>query len=266
MNNQILFFECGRSRFDPDANAFILAAGITNTTQKTAINTLVISLKANNLWTKLKAVYPIVGGTASSHKFNLKNPLDTNAAFRLTFTNVTHSSSGITGTSGQVNTFLNASTDLSINSTHLSNYCVTNTTGGTGMVDMGASVNVGNTSFALYQRFTNIAVFESPTTSSNVRVQFANTDSRGFYIGSRTANNSAKIYRNGTSIVTNTTLLTSAMPNSAIGFLYFPGSGIPYYSDRTYAFFTIGDGLNDTEALNLYNAIQAFQTTLGRQV
>ena len=53
--------------FDADAQAFITAAAITNANQQTAINTLVVSLKSYGLWTKMKAIYPFVGGSASSH-------------------------------------------------------------------------------------------------------------------------------------------------------------------------------------------------------
>ena len=79
-----------------DAQAFITAAGITDPTQQSAIITLVSDLKAYGIWTKFKAIYPIVGGTASQHKFNLKDPRDLDAAFRLTFaTGYTHSSTGM---------------------------------------------------------------------------------------------------------------------------------------------------------------------------
>jgi len=37
-----------------------------------AINELVKDLKSNNLWDKMKSIYPFVGGTVSSHRFNLK--------------------------------------------------------------------------------------------------------------------------------------------------------------------------------------------------
>jgi hypothetical protein len=83
---------------DPDAQAFITAAAITDPTQQTAINTLVVDLKGYGIWTKSKALYPFVGGTASQHKFNLKDPRDLDAAFRLVFTGGwTHSSNGILG-------------------------------------------------------------------------------------------------------------------------------------------------------------------------
>ena len=70
---------------DPNAAAFIAAAGITNSTEIAAINTLTLSLKSNNLWNNLQVIYPFVGGTAASSKWNLKDPRDLDAAFRLSF-------------------------------------------------------------------------------------------------------------------------------------------------------------------------------------
>ena len=55
---------------DADADAFIAAAGITDATQKSAINTLVVGLKADSLWTKMKAIYPFVGGTVNWVRVN----------------------------------------------------------------------------------------------------------------------------------------------------------------------------------------------------
>jgi hypothetical protein len=75
----------GAPAFDSDAQAFITATAITDTTQQNAIDALVIGLKTDLLWTKMLAVYPFVGGTATTCKYNLKNPLDTDAAFRLNF-------------------------------------------------------------------------------------------------------------------------------------------------------------------------------------
>ena len=58
---------------DADAAAFLAAAGITDATITSAINTLVIDMKDDGLWSKMDAIYPFVGGTATTHKFNLKN-------------------------------------------------------------------------------------------------------------------------------------------------------------------------------------------------
>jgi hypothetical protein len=66
---------------DADAMAFISAAGISDTTQVTAIDNLVFNLKQNNLWNKMYAIYPFVGGTSEiNHKYNLKDPRDLDEA------------------------------------------------------------------------------------------------------------------------------------------------------------------------------------------
>jgi hypothetical protein len=41
--------------------------------------------------------------------------------------------------------------------------------------------------------------------------------------------------------------------------------GYGYYANQ-FAFASIGDGLTNTEAANFYTAVQAYQTTLSRQV
>ena len=99
--------------YDPDAQAFFTASGLTGATELNAVNQLVLDLKGFGIWTKMKAIYPMVGGTAALHKWNLKDPQDTNAAFRLVFTGGwTHSSTGAlpNGTNAFANTYLDSAT------------------------------------------------------------------------------------------------------------------------------------------------------------
>lgn len=58
---------------DADAVSFINDAGLTNVIEKIAIQNLVISLKNENLWTKMVAIYPFVGSSAFSHRLSLRN-------------------------------------------------------------------------------------------------------------------------------------------------------------------------------------------------
>jgi hypothetical protein len=74
-----------RSTCPVEALKFIDSSGITNQTEKDAICTLVKQLKDSSLWTSMLAIYPFVGGTASSSKWNLVNPVNSNSAFRLDF-------------------------------------------------------------------------------------------------------------------------------------------------------------------------------------
>ena len=88
--------------YDPDAQAFFTAVeggGDTlTTTEKEATNQLVLDLKSASLFSVFDAFYPFVGGTSSSHKWNLLDPQDTDAAYRITWLGgMTHSSTGIKG-------------------------------------------------------------------------------------------------------------------------------------------------------------------------
>ena len=258
------------SSTDADAQAFITAAAIIDPTQQAAINTLVVDLKGYNIWTKMKALYPFVGGTAASHKFNLKNPLDTDAAFRLVFNGGwTHSANGAlpNGTNGYADTFLTPSTQLTAANHHISLYSRTDVSGT--VYDMGCGENDGSRLTNLFLRRTgDTAGFDAGTFSTN-RNTFSNTDSRGFYCGSVIVNTSSKYYKNGAN--QNTKTLTPAnllLGNSKLflGGSNVTGSGALFFSSKQIAFASIGDGLSDTEAANFYTAVQAFQTALNRNV
>jgi hypothetical protein len=70
-------------------------------------------------------------------------------------------------------------------------------------------------------------------------------------------------YRNGTKVINNA-LLVSNLENSNLYLSSRGGSSL--YSSKECAFASIGDGLDDTQASNFYTAVQAFQTTLSRQL
>jgi hypothetical protein len=74
--------------YDADAQAFIdqiqNVEGITlSSTIQDAINDAVVSLKAFSIWSKCDAIYPFVGADEDSHKYNLKDPRDLDAAYRI---------------------------------------------------------------------------------------------------------------------------------------------------------------------------------------
>ena len=73
------------STFDDDALAFLSAASITDPNERSAVNNLVVQMKNHGIYSQMEAVYPFVGGSASSHKFNLLDPQDSDAAHRINF-------------------------------------------------------------------------------------------------------------------------------------------------------------------------------------
>jgi hypothetical protein len=250
----------GTPAVDPDAQAFITAAAITDPTQQGAINTLVTDLKGYSIWTKFKAIYPIVGGSASSHAVNLKTP----GTYNLTFaTGVTHSSNGMVsnGTTGYANTNFTPSTDgMLLNSAHLSFYSRTDSN--VYEVEMGNWNNTASTLILIRQAGSGTVRMNN----GPANVDFLNTNAQGFYLSNRTASNIIKAFKNGVSQVTSSQV-SNSLPNNNIFLLAFNNAGlINYYSTKECAFASIGDGLTDTEAANFYSAVNAYQVALSRNI
>jgi hypothetical protein len=258
--------------YDPDAQAFFTASGLTGATNLTAINNLVVALKGYGIWTKMKAIYPFIGGTSALHKWNLKDPQDTNAAFRLVFNGGwTHSSTGAlpNGTNGWANTFLSPSTSLTNNNTHISYYSRTNTLGpNKGLI----GCSTGGSSLPLYTIYgrsgSNVFFMDSYNYNTN-RNQGAEPTGQSFLLSTRISSASFKSFRNNTLVATgvnaNVDNVTGISFAISIGALNLNGA-VSQFSDFQCAFSSIGDGLTDTEAANFYTAVQAYQTTLSRQV
>jgi hypothetical protein len=244
---------------DSDAQAFLNAAVITDTTQATAVNNLVIGLKADSLWTKMAAIYPMVGGTATAHSYNLKNT----AANQITWSGgITHSSTGVlfNGTNGFGDSNFNVNTYKDNN--HLSYYIRTNLD--EVRVDAGLIGSIGQY-FDVESRISNVGYFGNHIAATNVN--FAVTDSRGLWLNTRTTSTLQKVYKNGTSQGSNTSSGTTAINgNVYFGARNVVGTGANLYSTKETAFASIGDGLTDTDAANLYTRVQTYQTALSRNV
>jgi hypothetical protein len=208
----------------------------------------------------MKALYPFVGGTSSTHKFNLKDPLDTDAAFRLVFSGgVTHASTGATfnGTNGFADTKLASNGVLPQNSTHFSAYSRTNNTSGGYMVANGNAGASGECKiFARWfdnNCYTGINTFGQNPTS--------NSDSRGYFIVNRSSATQHSVVIRGTKTDFNTN--SSGLNTNTFRIC---SSISTAYDNKEIAFASIGDGLTTTELGNLNTAVQAFQTALSRNV
>jgi len=250
---------------DADALSFITAAAITDTTQKNAINTLVTDLKGYGIWSKMKAIYPFVGGTATTHKFNLKDPRDLDAAYRLTFSGGwTHSSTGAlpNGTTGYANTFYKPSDGL-LDSTHMSYYSRTAAPASTA-IDMGSYV--GTVYHHAHIKYTGGVMYGLLNTSTVYSTSMPGDVSQGLYTFSKISSATIQSYKNG--VLKSTLGSTSSSRNTANIYL---GAGnntgiASQFGTKESAFASIGEGLTNSESTNLYTAVQKFQTTLGRQV
>jgi hypothetical protein len=265
--NLVNTLQISLNRVDLDALAFISSAGITDPIQTSAITTLVSDLKNYNLWNKLKIVYPFIGGTSFSHKFNLIDPQDNNTSFRLNFSGSwTHSSTGIkgNGSTTYANTYFLPNSNLSFDNQHYCVYKQTNVTSKTYACDYGTSLADGPNSIAFYSKGLSsflISINDNFFTSSPT----VNTNG-GLYTLNRIGA-TRTLYRNNTTYqAISITPNNSSVPVLHIGARNDGSNPARDANDTTISFFSAGDGLTDTEAANLYTVVQKFQTTLGRQV
>jgi hypothetical protein len=256
------FMQSQGAAIDPDAAAFFArvtaAGGTLSATEQTAVNTLVLDLKANSLWTPMKAIYPMVGASAAACAQNLKS-----SSFTGTFTSGwTFASTGVTGngTSAYMDNGMTSAANLSLNSAHIAYYSRTNS---------GATmVMAGTQSLYVLARFTNYHANNS--VESDLGGINTGSTSAGFFMSNRTIGTEMKYQING-SIQTDSTTTAATASIQASQSLYMGCQntatfGVRFYNNFSTAWYSIGDGLTDTQASNFYTAVQAFQTTLSRNV
>lgn len=245
--------------FDADALAFFgrvtTAGGSLSTTEKNAVNQLVLDMKSYGIWTSMKAIYPMVGASAAACAQNLKS-----SSFTGSFSSGwTFSSTGAApnGTSAFMNSTLNPSISLSQNSTHISYYTRTNVNSNT--YEIGARSSY----------FLDLAIRYGGTTYGGIYAnesQFSDSDSLGLYQSNRIVSTEQTVWKNGVKKVTGS--LTSNAPMNLSVYLgaYNNSGSASNFSIKECAFASIGDGLTDTQAAALYTAVQNMNTTLSRQV
>jgi hypothetical protein len=264
--------------YDLNAAYFLSVAQIRDLTQQRAINTLVTDLKGYGVWDKMKAIYPFIGrsGVSSSYGVNLKEPTTFRGIFSgsWNFNNLGATPDGLTA---YMDTGLSPSLSLTNNNTSIGIYNQTPTEAPKPSVPIGTRITTSNNPALFIRFYSNVyqsMQYDGNTFANYIQVSWgANSwnDTKGFWLATRTSSTVHKAIRNGTVLVTNTTTNThniSGLPgNIFIGAnSKQDNTAFGEYDSTTKSFAFIGDGLTDTEAANLYTAVQKFQTTLGRQV
>jgi hypothetical protein len=244
---------------DADAAAFFsrvyTAGGALTYTEVTATETLVSSMKADGTWTPMKAIYPMIGASAAACAQNLKS-----SSFTGTFSSGWNfASTGVTGNgfSTYFDTTLTPLTSLSLNNTSGSYYIANDYN-----FEAKDIICTGQGSYlGIYTTATlEVAVNDNFTSAITPTIK------KGLFTFSRIISTESKTYANNLQTFTNSKT-SSFLTNFAIriGCLYENGNNSRFTSNSI-RFAHLGDGLTDTQASNFYTAVQAFQTTLVRQV
>jgi hypothetical protein len=259
---------------DPDTLDFINATGITGT-NATAIDSLVYNLKSYGLWNKLYTFYPFIGGTSATCKYNLVDPADTDAAYRITYRNegnLTFNSNGVQNTSGSSNVGMITNFNL-ISASVGFNWSagVYGAVANPGGIDVAVYSGAGsNSSFYLGGNIVsaNIALTDC-FSEGDGRIVVGNTSAVGFYSVSSTSASSLKLYKNGAVIGTNTSTRTNTPPSwpISIGGNHYQSTGIIQdVSTQQFRSVYFSQGLTDTEMQNMSLCVTTFNAALGRNV
>ena len=265
--------------YDQDATAFLQTVNISDTQIRTGINNFVTTLKNNGVWYKMSGLYPFVGSTEYQHKFNLKDPQDSDNSFRLGFSGAgtVHTTSGVdfAGTDDYANVFFNPSGDLTGYPVHLSFLSLADSSADS--VDIGcASFSLGNPRLLVSAEYNspNSAIFDSYDFTTG-RVSISSPNSKAFYAASRINTTSGfMMLFNSSTTPTKSSRTTAdisglAKPDFDIFLGAINKGGTPYYeniSNRKFGFFSVGDGLTSGECVNLYSAVKQLQYDLNRNL
>ena len=238
----------GNSISDIDVYRFVQATALSDDLQVGAINTLVTSLKANNLWTKMRVIYPFIGGTATTHKYNLVNP-DT---FQLQFFGPwTHNSNGATST---VRPTAYANTGFIPSANNLSS--------ATGMHMFYYMKNAAGASYTTLLSANNSTMYNAYSSTfgrvfGGTTVYRATEPSTAYLLVSKQVAGTNNLFGQMNGSLTNA-YTDSTFNVDSTQFVINPNIV------ATAALVAFGEGLSQAEGTTLYNIISAYQTTLGR--
>jgi hypothetical protein len=191
-------------------------------------------------------------------KFNLKNPADTNAAYRLTYSgswNPGYSGNKPNGATGTyADTYLNPASTLNTASAHF--YLTLRTS----IIENSTEIGNNDSAF-IVGGFSTQGLLDMPTTTDRISLSITPTsNNKGNYLVMLNLND-RKVLRNQVN-EGQAGPATTNFDSSTIKI----ATGKYANSSKENAITTIGDGLTDYEAKALYWIVQKYQTTLGRQV
>ena len=250
--------------YDSDAQAYFTSvegAGYTMSAgEKTAVNTFVTGLKSNSLWTKTKAFYPLIGTAFAHAKWNLKNPADTNAAYRLVSTGTFNYSNGVTCTSGGNSDGL-STIDLTDTVATQNDNC-TYVGVGTNVAELKSAFGTNDASGDAHYILPRTNGDEFWASNNCAFSQVASTSSIGRFYNSRRGATDWEMYKNGSSVLTPNT--ASGTPGGLPFLICNGGNGaLGAYTGKVLSA-GVFSGLTDTEISNLDGLISSLHSGIGR--
>lgn len=248
----------GGVSYDADAVTYFAANTDCNTTSmKSKVNQLVLDLKTNSLWSKFITLYPFknAGGTAFGNKWNLINPVDSDAAYRFTF------SGGFTHTSGLQGNGTNnvANNHFSTSKFVGSGGCFghySSTNNGGAYYDFGTVNSASTNEVSLITRWSDDKFYIN--CNSKTYPNIANTNSIGFYVWNCKSSGTVNGYKNGSKVITESKTLSKTTDELLFTCERF-NTGTPgNFSPRNYYIMFECEELTDSEITTLNTIVSTF--------
>jgi hypothetical protein len=248
--------------FDPDALRFLNAAGIQDQRTSQAINNLVVRLKNANLWTRYQIIYPFAGITSATMKWNLKNPQDTNAAYRIVFNNGgTFNQNAYTsdGVNDSASTFLiGTSIGTSLNNFSISYYIKD------AIMDSGFDTGTRNNTQWLSMNFRTTTTGDMVARAfNNTATLLAHSHTTGLMTVSRSSSANFFMGINDTTTIATQTSVGRPAYNLVFG-AYNDFGTVGQFQNRNFQFYAVGSSITAAEHEILWNTVAQYQSDLGR--
>lgn len=268
----------------PLTTAYLAASGITGSSYITALQDFETGMTTYGLTSKMKLVYPLLGGAIATVKWNFMNPANTDAAGRLVVSgSVNIGTNGISGSNADTGVFAGLNTNISPNdlytdygdyNNHHSLWIVTNPSQFGPGTPILYPAEIGANDQGGVQYYTNVRYYAS-NTSKTLNLAEAGTrfitwttnptQATGFWCSTRSSNTDLYFYRNLSGNIQSQTA-GGTEPSTMSGFtnnitLCTVGTAS---SNRQIGFVTVGSKLTGAQVTDLYTIVSAFASAVGR--
>lgn len=255
--------------YDGSTNAWVMAVirngGTVSEARRYLINTLIVGLKNDGIWTKLDRLWLFAAENQGSALTDIVADSLATAVNSPVF-DIDQGYTGADAGTIYINSGFNASTFSGVfvqDSSHISVWSNTDATSGpNGGVLIGISDNISIGSEIL-PKYNDGSAFFGMNGTADVAV--ANAVATGHYISSRTSSVALAGYRNGSSIASSGANTSVAMLNAEFAILAerIAGAGTNYASALQCSAASIGSGLSSGEATSFYNRLREYMTGVG---
>ena len=246
-----------------ESSNFLARTSGLDTTHKTRYDTLICGLVTDAVFSKLDVLYIFATDTTTNALLNLKSSsFNGTVVGALTF----NADTGYTGTgaTNYIDTGFNptaAAGSFTQNSGSIGTYTRTSRTTQNNTESLGTQTGAGFSFFAPLAFTANLTYAVNSGTPSS----FANLNSQGQWITSRTGASAIAIQKNGAAFASDTAASVSIDNSNFYVFATNTGSPASFTTDQQSAII-IGGGLTGTEMTNLAGRINTYMTAYGINV